>query len=114
MSTGVIPDDHRLELKDPDKAVPAAWNPAVLEACLRTQTYDKGFDRFIRKFKPDAELNAVMAIEEGKHGEWGTAILFTQENLRCLLMETVHKLRTQGNCTIHPSVRTFSRHIGKS
>jgi hypothetical protein len=75
-----------------DKAVPEAWNTAVLESGLRTQNYDKGFARFIRKFNPDVPMSAVMAIEDGKHSEFGTAILFTQENRRCLLLDTLHDI----------------------
>jgi hypothetical protein len=35
---------------------------------------------------------AVMAIEKGVHSEFGTAILFTQENRQCLLLDTLHGL----------------------
>jgi hypothetical protein len=55
------------------------------------QNYDKGFDRFIRKFDPDVPMSAIMAIPKGVHDYFGTAILFTQENRRCLLLDTLHK-----------------------
>jgi hypothetical protein len=87
---GKTPESHKLVLTDPDKAAPEAWNTAILEAGLRTQNYDKGFDRFIRKFNPGVQMSAVMAIESGAHSEFGAAILFTQENRRCLLLETLH------------------------
>jgi hypothetical protein len=42
-----------------------AANGAILEACLKTQNYDKGFDKFIRKFNPEEEMSAAVAIESG-------------------------------------------------
>jgi hypothetical protein len=92
-SGGSIPESHRLELADPNKAAPEAWNTAVLEAGLSTQNYDKGFDRFIRKFNPDGQMSATMAIQEGAHNDWGTTILFLQGDRRCLLLDTLHTAR---------------------
>jgi hypothetical protein len=46
----------------------------------------------MRKFKPEEPMAAVMAIEKGVHSEFGTASLFTQENRRCLLLDTLHGL----------------------
>jgi hypothetical protein len=37
-------------------------------------------------------LPRVVAIEKGVHSEFGTAILFTQENGRCLHLDTLHGL----------------------
>jgi hypothetical protein len=125
---GKIPASDRLILAEPEKAVPEAWNTAILEAGLRTQNCDKGFDRFIGKFNPDLPMAAVMAIEQGKHSEFGTAILFTQENKRCLLLDTLHEIseedalcatmlswarfQTQANCTIQCNIHMSSRNTG--
>jgi hypothetical protein len=87
---GEIPASHRLVQQEPITVQPDAWNSAIFEAGLKTQNYDKGFDRFVRKFKPEEPMGAVMAIEKGVHSEFGTAILFTQENRRCLLLDTLH------------------------
>jgi hypothetical protein len=76
--------------KDPAKDIAESWNSAVLEAGLRNQNCDKGFDRFIRKFNQEEEMTAIMAIQEGAHDDIGTAILFTQENRRCLLLDTLY------------------------
>jgi hypothetical protein len=47
---------------------------------------------FVHKFDPDLPMSAVVAIEKGVHSEFATAILFTQENRRCLLLDTLHGL----------------------
>jgi hypothetical protein len=41
---------------------------------LKAQNYDKGFDRFIRKFDPDTETQAIVAIVTGFHADRGTAV----------------------------------------
>jgi hypothetical protein len=49
-SVGEIPVYHRIA-PPPDALVQlAAFNRRIQEAGLKTQNYDKGFDRFIRKF----------------------------------------------------------------
>jgi hypothetical protein len=67
-------------------------NGAVLEAALRTQNYDKGFEKFVRKFDPSQEMAAVVAIESGKQGDCGWAVLFKQGPRRCLLLDTTDGL----------------------
>jgi hypothetical protein len=69
-----------------------AWNSQIHDAGLKTQNYHKGFDRFIHKFDPDPSTEAVVAIVKGVHHEHGSAILFAQENSRCLLLDTLHGL----------------------
>jgi hypothetical protein len=46
---------------------------------LRTQNYDKGFERFVRRFNPEAELEATVAIIQGGHHEHSTAVFMTHE-----------------------------------
>jgi hypothetical protein len=59
---GKIPDFHRLE-PAPEFAQQAhAFNQRVFDAGLKTQNYDKGFDRFVRKFNQDEEVAAVCAL----------------------------------------------------
>jgi hypothetical protein len=67
-------------------------NGAILEAALKTQNYDKGFDKFIRKFNPKREMSAVVAVEEGFQGDHGWAVVFQQEPRRCLLLDTADGL----------------------
>jgi hypothetical protein len=92
LNGGEIPASHRLVQEEPITVRPEVWNPAIYEAGLRTQNYDKGFDRFVRKFDPELPTEAVMSIAKGVHKEFGSAVLFTQENRRCLLLETLHEI----------------------
>jgi hypothetical protein len=89
---GEIPASHRLVQQEPITVHPEAWNSEIFDAGLKTQNYDKGFDRFVRKFNPDEPMSAVMSVEKGVHSEFGSAILFAQENRRCLLLDTLHGL----------------------
>jgi hypothetical protein len=87
--SGQIPMQCRLEL--PKRSVQAviATNGSILEACLKTQNYDKGFEKYIRKFNPEEESSAVVAIETGLQGDIGWAAAFKQGPRRCLLLDTV-------------------------
>jgi hypothetical protein len=64
-----------------------AFNQRIHDAGLKTQNYDKGFDTFIRKFKPDQELSATVAIVTGFHNDRGTSVYSTQGKRRCLLLD---------------------------
>jgi hypothetical protein len=44
--------------------------------------HDTGFDRFIRKFDPEIEMEASVAIVKGFHEDHGLAIYFTQKKRR--------------------------------
>jgi hypothetical protein len=89
---GEIPIKHRV-IRSPKVPVdPPVWNTRIFEAGLRTQNYDKGCDRFVGKFDPDTQVSAIIAIEKGAHFDHGTAIYFTQEKLRCLLLDTLYGL----------------------
>jgi hypothetical protein len=61
-------------------------------AALRTQNYDKGLEKFVRKFNPQEELSAVIAMESGKQGDQGLAVAFKQGPRRCLLLDTTDAL----------------------
>jgi hypothetical protein len=67
-------------------------NVGNFEAGLHAQNYDKACDRFVGKFDPDAPLEAVVSIVKGSHHDHGTAIYFTQEKRRCLLLDTLYGL----------------------
>jgi hypothetical protein len=71
---------------------PAVWNSQIFDEDLKTQNYDKGFERFVRKFDPEVETEAVIAIVKGDHFEHGTAVCVIQEKRRCLLLDTVYGL----------------------
>jgi hypothetical protein len=67
-------------------------NGAVLDAALRTQNYDKGFQKFVHNFDPAVEMTAVVAIEAGRQGDQGWAVVFKQGPRRCLLLDTTEGL----------------------
>jgi hypothetical protein len=83
---------YRLGLPEISAQAMVAANGAIFDACLRTQNYDKGFDKFIRKFDPEEEMSAVVAVESGWQGEHGWAVVFKQGPRRCLLLDTADRL----------------------
>jgi hypothetical protein len=93
LNGGEIPAKHRV-IRNPDVSVAnsSVWNKEIFDAGLRTQTYDKGMDRFVRKFDPSQPVSAVIAIEPGCHFDHGTAIYFQQDKRRCLLLDTLYGL----------------------
>jgi hypothetical protein len=66
---GAIPMHYRLDPPDVSAQTMVATNGAILEACLKTQNYDKGFDKYIRKFEREEESSAVVAVEAGLQGD---------------------------------------------
>jgi hypothetical protein len=77
LSRGQIPDYHRLTPSPEAAQQLQAFNQRIFDAGLKTQNCDKGFDRFVRKFKQDNE---------------GCAVYFIQEKRCCLLLETTYGL----------------------
>jgi hypothetical protein len=83
---------YRLDPPEISAQAMVAANGAILDACLRTQNYDKGFDKYIRKFDREEESSAVVAIESGWQGDHGWAVVFKQGPRRCLLLDTTDGL----------------------
>jgi hypothetical protein len=89
---GAIPWQYRLEPVQVSFESMVSFNGAILDAALKTQNYDKGFEKFARKFDPEQEMTAVLAIEPGRQNDHGWAIAFKQGSRRCLLLDTVDGL----------------------
>jgi hypothetical protein len=89
---GRIPIHYGLDLPEVPVETMVGANEAILDACLRTQNYNKGFDKFIRKFDRDQEMSAVVAIASGFQGDHGWAVAFKQGPRRCLLLDTTDGL----------------------
>jgi hypothetical protein len=53
-----------------------AAHERILEAGLRTQNYDKGLEKFVRKFDPAEEMSATVSVQSGWQGEHGWAVYF--------------------------------------
>jgi hypothetical protein len=60
---GIIPLQYRLELPQISLQRMVSTNGAILEAALKTQNYDKGLDKFVRKFNPAEGLSTVVAAD---------------------------------------------------
>jgi hypothetical protein len=67
-----------------------AWNQRIADSGRKTQNYDKGLDRFVRKFDPDQELEATIAIAKAVHQDDGLAVYTRQQKRRCLLLGTIY------------------------
>jgi hypothetical protein len=92
LPVGVIPFQYRADSVQASYEDMVSINGAVLDAALRTQNYDKGLEKFVRKFNPEVEMTAVVAIESGRQGDQGWAVAFKQGPRRCLLLDTTEGL----------------------
>jgi hypothetical protein len=90
--SGVIPAYHRLQASPDSVEIASAFNLRIQDAGLKTQNYDKGFDRFIRKFDPGEEMRATISIFQGQHRDHGWAVYITQQKRRCWLLDTTYGL----------------------
>jgi hypothetical protein len=89
---GTIPTQYRLP---PSKATPKdikAVHNRILETALRTQNYDRGLDKFARKYENLEAMSATLAIQKGWQGDYGWAISMKQWSKRCLLLDTLDGL----------------------
>jgi hypothetical protein len=89
---GEIPMHYLLDPPEISLETMTSGNGAILEAALKTQNYDKGFDKFIRKFDPSEEMSALVSVEEGFQGDHGWSVAFQQGPRRCLLLDTTDGL----------------------
>jgi hypothetical protein len=89
---GVIPIQCRLEPPELSFTEIFAIHKRILESGLRTQNYDKGLDKYVRKFDPTEESSAAVSIHTGWQGDHGWAVAFKQDPRRCLLLDTVDGL----------------------
>jgi hypothetical protein len=89
-SPGEIPEKHRAVLDASLGIQAAAWNQRIGDSGRKTQNYDKGLERFVRKFDPDQEMEATIAIAKQIHRDHGLAVYFTQQRRRCLLLGTIY------------------------
>jgi hypothetical protein len=92
---GVIPIQYRLQQPQVSQQEAVAINGSILEAGFRTQNYDKGFDKYVRKFNPKEESSAVVATHTGWQGNHGWAVAFKQGPRRCTLLDTTDELSSE-------------------
>jgi hypothetical protein len=89
---GKIPEFHKLDAAPEFAHQLGAFDQRIFDADLKTQNYDKGVDRFVRKFNQDEEVSAVVSVMKGAHQDHGCAVYFTQGSRRCLLLDTTYGL----------------------
>jgi hypothetical protein len=92
---GEIPIQFRSELPQVSQAEIEAIHGRILEAGLRTQNYDKGLDKFVRKFEGKEAMSATVAVHSGWQGDHGWAVCVKQGPRRCLLLDTVDGLSSE-------------------
>jgi hypothetical protein len=90
---GEIPLAYRNEAQHSQLTL--AVHKKVLEAGLRTQNYDKGMDKFVRKFDPDEEMSAFISVQSGWQTESAWSVYIEQGPRRCLLMDTVDGMQPE-------------------
>jgi hypothetical protein len=67
--SGTIPQYCRAQTNPDAAGTERAFLERVYEAGLKTQNYDKGFDKFVRKFERNEAMSATVALLSG-HREW--------------------------------------------
>jgi hypothetical protein len=91
-SSGIFPTYDRLS--PPPEALSTAYadNVRIRDAGIKTRNYDTGFDRFVRKFNPEEEMSATLALFRGHHGDHGWEVYCAQGSRRCCLLDTTFSL----------------------
>jgi hypothetical protein len=86
--TGIIPACHRLVHPTSVLDSVVAFNERIRESELRTQNYDKGMGRFVRKFDPEVEMPAKVSVIQGHYQACEWAVCVTRDERRCFLLNT--------------------------
>jgi hypothetical protein len=85
MVSGKIPDYEQATPRQEALPMASAFYQRAHEAGLKTQNYDKGFDKFVRKSNPKEEMTATIAAALGCQDDHGCAVYGTEESRRCLI-----------------------------
>jgi hypothetical protein len=89
---GFVPIHYKLPMPNATPQEIKAVHARLLETALRTQNYDRGLDKFVRKYENLEAMSATLAIQRGWQGDVGWAIFMKQGSKRCLLLDTVYGL----------------------
>jgi hypothetical protein len=65
---GAIPTFHRFPMPKASPQEIKAIHARLLETALRTQNYDRGLDKFVRKYENLEAMSATLAIQRGWQG----------------------------------------------
>jgi hypothetical protein len=74
---GLIPQHYRAQTSQEAAGIERAYVESIYEAGSRTQVYDKGLDKFTRKFERKEAMSAIVAIAQGHRNDHGWAVYFT-------------------------------------
>jgi hypothetical protein len=66
-----------------------AYNQELRDSAQLTQNVDKGFTHYLKYFKNNQKVAALMPISRGYQGEYGWGIFFQQGRYTCGLSGTV-------------------------
>jgi hypothetical protein len=66
--SAIVPAYQRMLVSPEVRPTEPAYDLMIRGAGLKAKNYNKGFDQFIRKFDPDEEMLATMALFRGRHG----------------------------------------------
>jgi hypothetical protein len=75
--SGEIPQQYRAQTNPAVAGTEKAFVERVYEAGLKVQNYDKGFDKFVRKFERNQAISATVALLEGHREDHGWAVYLT-------------------------------------
>jgi hypothetical protein len=92
---GAVPIQYRLPETQATPAEIKAIHGRIMETALRTQNYDRGLEKFVRKYENLEAMSATLAIQEGWQGDHGWAIFVKQGPKRALLLDTVDGLSAE-------------------
>jgi hypothetical protein len=92
---GVVPIQYRLPETEATRNEIKAVHERILETALRTQNYDRGLEKFVRKYENLEAMSATLAIQEGWQGDHGWVIFVKQGPKRALLLDTVDGLSAE-------------------
>jgi hypothetical protein len=92
LKAGAIPTFYRFPMPKVSPREIKAIHARLLETAARTQNYDRGLDKFVRKYENLEAMSATLAIQRGWQGEVGWAIFMKQGSKRCLLLDTTYGL----------------------
>jgi hypothetical protein len=93
--SGMIPQHYRAQTNPEAAGTERAFVERIYEAGLKIQNYDKGFDKFVRKFERNEAMSATVALLSGHRDDHGWAVYCTQGPRRCLLLNTEDGLTSE-------------------
>jgi hypothetical protein len=89
ITSGEIPRHYHATTRPDAEPAAVAYHYRIHEAGLKTQNYDKGFEKFLRKFERNEAMSGTVAILPGCREDHAWPVYCKQGPRRCLLSDTV-------------------------